>query len=73
MEPLLKIAKVARLPLEKSSVFDPGSEARGEVARATLYMVIKWNFNVNVNGNLDTLLEWNREYPPTPEGTRNQT
>ena len=61
----IKDSKGRETPARKSSVFDPGSEARGEVARATLYMVIKWNFNVNVNGNLDTLLEWNREYPPT--------
>lgn len=50
-----------------SGLFDPGSEARGEVARATLYMIIKWNFSTSINGSLNTLLEWNRQYPPTPE------
>lgn len=47
------------------SIFDPNSEARGEVARVTFYMIIKWNFSTSVNGNLNTLLEWNRQYPPT--------
>lgn len=46
-------------------IFDPNSEARGEVARATFYMIIKWNFSTSINGNLNTLLEWNRQYPPT--------
>lgn len=48
-----------------NSKFDPGSEARGEVARATLYMIIKWNFSTSINGDLNTLLQWNRDYPPT--------
>ncbi len=48
-----------------SGVFDPSSEARGEVARATMYMIIKWNFSTSINGDFDTLLEWNRDYPPT--------
>lgn len=46
-------------------LFDPGNEARGEVARATLYMIVKWDFNVNINGNLTTMLEWNNMYQPT--------
>ena len=46
-------------------IFDPNSEARGEVARATFYMIIKWNFSTTINGNFNTLLEWNRQYPPT--------
>jgi len=27
-------------------------------------MIIKYNLNVNINGNLSLLLEWNNQFPP---------
>ena len=63
---VVKDSKGRETPARLSGgVFDPNSEARGEVARATFYMIIKWNFSTSINGNLNTLLEWNRQYPPT--------
>lgn len=62
---IVKDSKGRNTPARTGSVFDPNSEARGEVARVTLYMIVKWGFNTNVGGNFDTLLEWNRQYPPT--------
>jgi len=47
-----------------SSAFEPCDAAKGEVARVTFYMIIKYNLNVNINGNLSLLLEWNNQFPP---------
>jgi endonuclease I len=63
---IVKDSKGRETPARLSGgIFDPNSEARGEVARATFYMIIKWNFSTTINGNFNTLLEWNRQYPPT--------
>lgn len=63
---IVKDSKGRETPARLSGgIFDPNSEARGEVARATFYMIIKWNFSTSINGNFNTLLEWNRQYPPT--------
>ncbi|HMM00963.1 MAG TPA: endonuclease [Bacilli bacterium] len=43
--------------------------ARGEVARANLYMILKYpeNCGINENGYIGVFLKWNLEFPPTLE------
>lgn len=49
--------------------FAPTPHARGEIARAQLYMMAMWPSNASktANGNIGTFIKWDREYPPTVE------
>lgn len=47
-----------------SSVFEPCDEAKGEVARATLYASVMYGLSITGNfTSLDLCLEWNEEFP----------
>jgi len=56
---------------------EPTDIAKGEVARANLYMLLMYpdNCALTENGPIETFLEWNLEFPPTMERDvlRNQT
>ena len=53
------------------STFEPCDEAKGEVARAVLYMSVMYyntGYSTNVTNcftSLQTCLDWNNEFPPT--------
>ena len=49
-----------------SSKFDPCNEARGVVARATMYAAAMYGFSPTVNiESLETMLKWHLDYPVT--------
>ncbi|MEO0899388.1 MAG: endonuclease [Bacteroidota bacterium] len=60
--------------LSKEHLFQPPKHARGAVARALFYMVLRYeNFGNFLAGQEETLLEWHRQYPPTErERIRNE-
>ncbi|MDO6736624.1 Ig-like domain-containing protein [Wenyingzhuangia sp. 2_MG-2023] len=41
----------------------PGDDWKGDVARVVFYMNIKYDESISTIGDLDTLLEWNKEDP----------
>ena len=48
------------------SYFEPCDAAKGEVARATLYVYVMYGHSIEGNfSSLDLCLKWNREYPVT--------
>lgn len=49
--------------------FSPTPQARGEIARAQMYMMVMWpnNAGKTSNGTLETFIKWDREYPPVAE------
>ena len=51
---------------KSGSYFEPCDAAKGEVARATLYIYVKYGHSVTGNfSSLDLCLKWNREFPVT--------
>lgn len=58
------------------STFEPCDEAKGEVARAVLYMSVMYyntGYSTNVTNcftSLQTCLDWNNEFPPTDREIR---
>ena len=49
-----------------SSLFDPNNEARGIVARATMYAAAMYGYDPTDNfDSLATMLKWNLQYPVT--------
>lgn len=51
--------------IKSSKLFDPNSEARGEVARATMYAACMYNLNPTTNfESIETMLEWHLTYAP---------
>lgn len=51
----------------------PGDEDRGDVARIVFYVIMMWETNINLIGNLDTFLKWHEEDPVDEfERQRNQ-
>ncbi len=71
------------------STWEPGPETKGQVARTLFYMATRYEgdgdeldlelvshnhtFPDPLHGNLDALLQWNRDYPPTDfERRRNE-
>lgn len=71
------------------STWEPGPQTKGQVARTLLYMATRYEGNHDeidlelarhnntypnpLHGNLDALLEWNRNYPPSKlERRRNE-
>ena len=46
-----------------SGGYYPGDDDRGDVARIIFYMNTRWNLNINLVGNLDTLIKWHGEDP----------
>ena len=43
--------------------FYPGDEWKGDVARMILYLNVRYELSVDLVGNLDLFLKWNREDP----------
>ena len=51
----------------------PGEDDRGDVARIVFYVMMMWETNINLIGNLDTFLKWHEEDPVDDfERQRNQ-
>lgn len=51
----------------------PGEEDRGDVARIVFYVIMMWETNINLIGDLDTFLKWHKEDPVDDfERQRNQ-
>ncbi|MDA0871534.1 MAG: endonuclease [Firmicutes bacterium] len=51
----------------------PGDEDRGDIARIVFYVIMMWETNINLIGNLDTFLKWHEEDPVDDfERQRNQ-
>lgn len=51
---------------KSGSYFEPCDAAKGEVARATLYVYVMYGHSVTGNfSSLDLCLKWNREFPVT--------
>lgn len=51
----------------------PGDEDRGDIARIVFYVMMMWETNINLIGNLDTFLKWHEEDPVDDfERQRNQ-
>ena len=51
----------------------PGEEDRGDIARIVFYVIMMWETNINLIGNLDTFLKWHEEDPVDDfERQRNQ-
>ena len=41
----------------------PGDEDRGDVARIVFYVLMMWETNINLIGNLETFIKWHEEDP----------
>lgn len=51
----------------------PGDEDRGDIARIVFYVIMMWETNINLIGNLETFLKWHEEDPVDDfERQRNQ-
>jgi endonuclease I len=51
----------------------PGDEDKGDIARIVFYVMMMWETNINLIGNLDTFLKWHEEDPVDDfERQRNQ-
>lgn len=51
----------------------PGDEDRGDIARIVFYVLMMWETNINLIGNLNTFLKWHEEDPVDDfERQRNQ-
>jgi endonuclease I len=51
----------------------PGDEDRGDIARIVFYVLMMWETNINLIGNLNTFLKWHEEDPVDDfEARRNQ-
>lgn len=52
-----------------NGIFEPADIAKGELARATMYMITMYpnDCTLNENGSMATLLAWNLEFGPTVE------
>jgi len=51
----------------------PGDEDKGDIARIVFYVIMMWETNINLIGNLDTFLKWHEEDPVDDfERQRNQ-